>query len=206
MLRALQTFIWQCAFASREDFVFEQSGVRRHLLALPSQGPLGLGRGWRGVGDQLFFLLSIERKQSGKWSVRTVSRRARPSARPASGSLAPSLGAASSAGPAAGPVSALHWIYHRGKKKTGSEGGEGLQGRSPTRSQHAQLVRLDFGAPPGVWQGDSGSFRTGLRGPRPELPSGLGCPLYQHFVYTCLCAPRSPDRGSPAGSEVRVMF
>lgn len=172
---------------------------------LPSQGLLGLGRGWRGVGDQLFFLLSVERKQSGKWSVRTVSRRASPAARPASGSLAPSLGAASSSGPAAGPVSALHWIYRRGEK-TGSESEEGLQGCSPKRSQHAQPVHLDFGTPPGVWQRVNGSLRAGLPGPRPELPWGLGCPLYQHFPYTCLCAPRYPDRGSPAGSEVRVMF
>lgn len=113
MPRALRTFICQCAFASREDFVFEQCEVLRGSeapAALPLQGLLGLGRGWRGIGDQLFFLLSVERKQSGKWRVRTVSRRACPAARPASGSLAPSLGAASSAGQAAGPVSTLDGI------------------------------------------------------------------------------------------------
>jgi hypothetical protein len=30
-------------------------------------------------------------------------------------------------------------------EKTGSEGGEEVRGRSPTRSQQAQPVRLDFG-------------------------------------------------------------
>lgn len=113
---------------------------------LPSQSPLGLGRGWRGVGDQLFFLLSVERKQSGKWGVRTVSRRARPAARPASGSLAPSLWAAGSAGQAAGPVSALHGIHRRGGKKTGSEGGKGVRVTLPNApSSHSQCV-LALGA------------------------------------------------------------
>lgn len=176
MPRALRTFIWQCAFALREDFVFEHCEVLQGSeapAALPLQGPLGLGRGWRGVGDQLFFLLSVERKQSGKWSVPTVSRRARPAARPASGSLAPSLGAASSAGSAAGRVSTLRGIQRRGGKRTGSEGGKGVRGargRSPTRSQHTQPVRLDFGRLLASGKGTVDPSGAGLRGPGSELP------------------------------------
>lgn len=143
---------------------------------LPLQGRLGLGRGWGGVGDQLFFLLSVERKQSGKWGVRTVSRRARPAVRPASGSLAPSLWAASSAGQAAGPVSALHGIHRRGGKKSGSEGGEGVRVALPhAPSSHSHCV-LTLGAswrlargqwiPPEPVCGDLGLSYSGV----PDVP------------------------------------
>lgn len=56
--------------------------VQRHLRHYPCRalhwGGAGEAPAERGlgVGDQLFFLLSVERKQSGKWSVRAVSGRA----------------------------------------------------------------------------------------------------------------------------------
>lgn len=91
----------------------------------------------------------------------------------------------------------MGFIHGRGGKKTESEGGKGVRGArgsSPTRSQHAQPVRLEFGRllVSGKWTVDPSG--ASLRGPGPELPWGLHVlcariPLYQRLPYTCLCAP-----------------
>lgn len=124
----------------------------------------------------------------------------------------PSLGAASLAGQAAGPVSALHGIQRRDGKKIGSEGGEGVQGapgRSPTRSQHTQSVRLDFGRLLASGKGTVDPSGAGLRGPGSGFRSVVLCASISPCTSISL-SPVSvhPDLRTGAlrpGSEVRVV-
>lgn len=67
MLRALQTFIWQCAFASREDFVFEQSWGSKAPAGATLAGPAGLGAGLERRRGSVVFPV-ICRKET-KWEV-----------------------------------------------------------------------------------------------------------------------------------------
>lgn len=77
----------------------------------------------------------------------------------------------------------MGFIHGRGGKKTELEGGKGVpgaRGSSPTRSQHAQPVRLEFGGllVSGKWTVDPSG--ASLRGPGPELPWGSARPLCPH--------------------------
>lgn len=79
-------------------------------------------------------------------------------------------------------------------RRLGRKVGRGFAlGHSPTRFQHAQPVRLDFGRLLVSGKGTVGPSGAGMWGPGPEQPWGSGRPLYQHLppLHLSLCAPIS---------------
>lgn len=158
-------------------------------LQLKTSGGVGeVGEQMRRREDLLFFLLQVKRKQSGKWSVRVVSRRGAPTAprlppsrltralRPHSrrprGRGTPALSAAP------GPVRARLWLHlgrwgrGLGPRTSGSlaERWGQVAGVFP-RAQPVRPapMRIPVSSEPG-----KGSPQGGPLGPGPRLSSGPG--------------------------------
>lgn len=177
------------------------------------------GRADEAAEDLLFFLLQVKRKQSGKWSVRAVSRRGAPP-RPASlprASLAPS--ALTPSGRRAERPSRPSRCQPRrdGKRSLWLRLGRWGRGPGPGTSRGLGAPR---GWPAGVSRrlepvrpgpvrvpvsSEPGQGRPpgGPPGPGPRLRSGPGRPLYARregraqLPCACTACPAQRDGGAP---------